>query len=97
MPTDDHLTGMQVLITARSALAEQAAEAARACAASARIGKRVCELGSGGWGVLCDCAQTVLRTSRACAGAVLRVGHAAMKTPSEVMMACDGLRACEGH
>ena len=38
-------------------VAEQAAEAARACAASSRIGKRVCELGSGGWGVLCDCAQ----------------------------------------
>ena len=70
-------------------VAEQAAEAARACAASSRIGKRVCELGSGGWGVLCDCAQTVLRTSRAASSCVLRVGHSGMKTPSHVTETLD--------
>ena len=70
-------------------VAEQAAEAARACAASSRIGKRVCDLGSSGWGVLCDCAQTVLRTSRAASGCVMRVGHSAMSTPSAVTEALD--------
>ena len=69
--------------------AEQAAEAARACAASARIGKRVCELGAGGWGVLCDCAQTVLRTCRAASMSALKVGHAAMHTPASVTDALD--------
>jgi len=39
--------------------------------------------------VLCDCAQTVLRTSRAASSAVLRVGHAAMKTPTEVTDTLD--------
>ena len=70
-------------------LAEQAAEAARACAASSRIGKRVCDLGSGGWGVLCDCAQTVLRTCRAASGTAMRVGHGAMRTPRHVTAALD--------
>ena len=70
-------------------LAEQAAEAARACAASSRIGKRVCELGSGGWGVLCDCAQTVLRTCRAASSTAMRVGHSAMRTPPGVTGALD--------
>jgi hypothetical protein len=70
-------------------VAEQAAEAARACAASARIGKRVVDLGSGGWSVLCDCAQTVLRTCRASASSSMRVGHAAMTTPGFVTAALD--------
>ncbi|KAL1507881.1 hypothetical protein AB1Y20_007488 [Prymnesium parvum] len=61
--------------------AEQAAEAARACAASSRIGKRVAELGVSGWGVLCDCAQCVLRTGRSAASNVSRVGNAAMQAP----------------
>lgn len=60
-------------------VAEQAAEAARACAASSRIGKRVAELGVSGWGVLCDCAQCVLRTGRSAASKVSRVGNAAMQ------------------
>ena len=60
----------------------QAAEAARACAASSRIGKRVAELGVGGWGVLCDCAQCVLRTGRSAASKVARVGNAAMQAPT---------------
>lgn len=70
-------------------VAEQAAEAARACAASSRIGKRVCDLGAGGWGVLCDCAQTVLRTCRAASMSALRVGHAGMQTPAHVTEALD--------
>lgn len=71
------------------AAAEAAAEAARACAASSRIAKRVVELGSGGWGVLCDCAQCVLRTSRAAALKVSKVGHAAMQASSSRRVACN--------
>lgn len=72
-------------------VAEQAAEAARACAASSRIGKRVAELGVSGWGVLCDCAQCVLRTGRSAASKVSRVGNAAMQASPPLPLSCPRL------
>lgn len=86
---DDELEEVMMGCEEMCNLAEQAAEAARACAASSRIGKRVVELGGGGWGVLCDCAQTVLRTSRAASGCVTKVGYGAMRTPAHVTAALD--------
>ena len=69
--------------------AEAAAEAARACAASARIGRRVAALGGGGWEVLCDCAQCVLRCSKSAALKSAAVGSAAMDSPSISSAALD--------
>ena len=69
--------------------AEAAAEAARACAASARIGRRVAALGGGGWEVLCDCAQCVLRCSQNAAVKAAAVGAAAMESPSKSGAALD--------
>ena len=69
--------------------AEAAAEAARACAASARIGRRVAALGGGGWEVLCDCAQCVLRCSKNAAVKAAAVGSAAMESPSKSGRALD--------
>ena len=71
-------------------LAEQAAEAARACAASARIAKRVSSLGAQGWEVLCECAQCVLRSARSAAAGVARVGAAAVDAPRTVSETVDG-------
>ena len=39
--------------------------------------------------MLCDCAQTVLRTCRAAAASAMRVGHSAMKTPRHVTLTLD--------
>ena len=92
---DDDEEGVMMTSEEMCNVAEQAAEAARACAASSRIGKRVCDLGSGGWGVLCDCAQTVLRTCRAASMAALKVGHSAMQTPPHITASLDAATECK--
>mmetsp|Transcript_5441 Transcript_5441/g.17106 ORF Transcript_5441/g.17106 Transcript_5441/m.17106 type:complete len:516 (+) Transcript_5441:1147-2694(+) len=69
--------------------AEAAAEAARACATSVRIAKRVCALGAGGWEVLCECAQCVLRACRNAAAAASKVGKHALQGPADASAALD--------
>lgn len=68
---------------------QAAAEAARACATSVRIAKRVCALGAGGWEVLCECAQCVLRACRNAAAAASKVGKHALQAPADASAALD--------
>jgi hypothetical protein len=49
----------------------------------------VCDLGAGGWEVLCECAQCVLRACRNAAAAASKVGKHALQAPADASAALD--------
>ena len=49
----------------------------------------MCAIGSGGWEVLCECAQCVLRACRNAAAAASKVGKHALEAPADASAALD--------